>query len=522
MAPGMEVTLKLRPVSRADGRARDGCANDSSSGHMVADEKDDDMFTPLIPIKIDSIYGGPLPDRMAKCTPDMYAAIFQLKQQLRSVGADLVLSDLYRSHAMQLQAHADYVARKKRAYSPPPGGSMHEAGRAFDLDLKFIRKMTLPKFWPLAAAHGLSPILNTPDIRLHEAWHFDCRGSHQRVYDYYDAGLGDNFKKPYAAMAASAILSIGQKVDGLGDDVLPGYIQSGLIRLGQVIGDLDGALGPKARAGVSAMGIDPDLSMEAIADAIDKRLQEAFPEEFFIPGPYLATTDAPSHLVLNLDAAAAQLGSAGSALTMYRPDPASITHLGAIANQLQQASVISRAFRHPPKLLARLPTGELYFDSNLELDTDGWPLGGTYGDPYWQPDTSLRYADHGSINANGVPYFVLPLPTSWATQFGIALGDYAAVIYKQYLAFAVFADWGPKNKLGEGSIELLRRLGQERIKPNGRVTNSGMGPGVITIVFPGSGAAADRDDQATLLAAIGQKGSALFKALQGNARLDAA
>src|ERR1700758_1927826 len=105
MAPGMEVTLKLRPVSRADGRARDGCANDSSSDHMVADEKDDDMFTPLIPIKIDSIYGGPLPDRMAKCTPDMYAAIFQLKQQLRSVGADLVLSDLYRSHAMQLQAH---------------------------------------------------------------------------------------------------------------------------------------------------------------------------------------------------------------------------------------------------------------------------------------------------------------------------------------------------------------------------------------------------------------------------------
>jgi hypothetical protein len=117
---------------------------------------------------------------------------------------------------------------------------------------------------------------------------------------------------------------------------------------------------------------------------------------------------------------------------------------------------------------------------------------------------------------------VLPLPTSWATQFGIALGDYAAVIYKQYLAFAVFADWGPKNKLGEGSIELLRRLSQERIKPDGRVINSGMGPGVITIVFPGSGAAADRDDQATLLAAIGQKGSALFKALQGNARLDAA
>jgi hypothetical protein len=88
---------------------------------MVADEKDDDMFTPLIPIKIDSIYGGPLPDRMAKCTPDMYAAIFQLKQQLRSVGADLVLSDLYRSHAMQLhtltmwRARSEHIVRRLAA-----------------------------------------------------------------------------------------------------------------------------------------------------------------------------------------------------------------------------------------------------------------------------------------------------------------------------------------------------------------------------------------------------------------------
>ena len=480
------------------------------------------MFTPLIPIKIDSIYGGPLPDRMAKCTPDMYAAIFQLKQQLRSAGSDLVLSDLFRSYEMQLQAHADHVSKKKKAYSPPPGGSMHEAGRAFDLDLKPIRKITLAKFWPLAESHGLRPILNKPDIRLNAAWHFDCRGSHQRVYDYYNSGQGDNFKRPYAAMAASAILSIGQKVDGLGDEVLPGYIQSGLIRLGQTIGDLDGALGPKARAGVRALGIDPELPVEAIADAIDKRLQETFPAEFFIPGPYLATGDAPAHLALNFSAAAPELRSAESSVAMYRPDPASITHLGAVVDQLQQASVIPRAFLQPPKLLARLPGGELYFDSDLELDTDGWPLGGTHGDPFWQPDTSLRYANHGAINANEVPYFVLPLPPSSVTQFGISLGDYAAVIYKQFLAFAVFADQGPKNKLGEGSIELLRRLGQERIKADGRVINSGMGPGVITIVFPGSGAATDRVNQASLLAAIDQKGSTLLKALQGNARLDAA
>jgi len=49
-----------------------------------------------------------------------------------------------------------------------------------------------------------------------------------------------------------------------------------------------------------------------------------------------------------------------------------------------------------------------------------------------------------------------------------------------------------------------------------------MGPGVITIVFPGLGTAGDRDYPASLLAAIDRKGSALFKAPQGSTRLDAA
>ena len=52
------------------------------------------MFTPLVPIEIKSIYGGPLPLRMAKCTPDMHAAIRNLKQHLEGLGLDLVLSDL--------------------------------------------------------------------------------------------------------------------------------------------------------------------------------------------------------------------------------------------------------------------------------------------------------------------------------------------------------------------------------------------------------------------------------------------
>jgi hypothetical protein len=116
------------------------------------------------------------------------------------------------------------------------------------------------------------------------------------------------------------------------------------------------------------------------------------------------------------------------------------------------------------------------------------------------------YANTDSINANTVPYFVLPLPSSWFKNRGCALGDYAAVISENALAFAVFADLRPSKKIGEGSIELLRQLGEERIKTNGKVKNAGMGPGIITIVFPGSGRAAHRKDQATLLAAITKVG----------------
>jgi Fungal chitosanase of glycosyl hydrolase group 75 len=200
----------------------------------------------------------------------------------------------------------------------------------------------------------------------------------------------------------------------------------------------------------------------------------------------------------------------------YNPPSASSKRLGTIVQKITPASPIKKQFVKPPKILAKLPGGEIYFDSALELDTDGWPDGKGKGDSSWQPQTSLRYANKDSLNANAVPYFVLPLPGSWFNSRGCALGDYAAVIFKDQLAFAVFADLGPAKKLGEGSIELLRRLGEERIKANGKVRNAGMGPRVITIVFPGSGRAVHRKDQATLLTAITKVARPLFETLGGN------
>jgi len=243
------------------------------------------MKTPLLDISFLSIYTKngtrvPLPSRMARCTPDTYNALMRLKAKLEQAGGKLYLSDLFRSYDMQFQAHLDWKTGKKKAFSPPPGGSLHEAGRSFDLDLSAL-KVSLAKFWELAAAEGVSPIIAKPDTKISEAWHFDCRGSHALVYQYYKDGFGKNFDKPYAAMAASAILAIGQHVDYFGDKQSEAAIQAGLIRLGYKLGGIDGNIGEKTNKALSEAGI-PGGNLADTLTAVEHLLQQKYPQEYAI------------------------------------------------------------------------------------------------------------------------------------------------------------------------------------------------------------------------------------------------
>jgi hypothetical protein len=60
------------------------------------------------------------------------------------------------------------------------------------------------------------------------------------------------------------------------------------------------------------------------------------------------------------------------------------------------------------------------------------------------------------LKPNGRILNVLPLPKSWASSRGISLGDYAAVVYKGKVTYAVFGGEGPDDLIAEGSIQLLR------------------------------------------------------------------
>jgi hypothetical protein len=246
------------------------------------------MKSPLLPTDIISIYKNtlgdlvPLPVRMSQCTPDTQTAIFNIATDLADAGGKLILSDLFRSYDMQAQSHKDFVSGKKKAFSPPPGGSFHEAGRAFDLDLDAI-KISLADFWVLAARHGVTPIIAKPNSKQSEAWHFDCRGSHQIVYDYYADGKGNNFK-PYTAAAASAILAIGVPVDAFGLNQKQAAIQSCLIRLGKTIGNIDGFIGKNTQKAFDELGIafTPN-DVDEMLIQVENLTQEKFPAEFKIP-----------------------------------------------------------------------------------------------------------------------------------------------------------------------------------------------------------------------------------------------
>lgn len=248
------------------------------------------MKSPLTPVSIISVYKNslgdllPLPARMGQCTPDTYTAIMNIAKDLAKKRGKLILSDLFRSYDMQMQSHLDFVSGKKRAFSPPPGGSFHEAGRAFDLDLGAI-KIPLSDLWIIAAKYAVTPIIKQPKSNVSEAWHFDCRGSHQIVYEYYENGKGNNFK-PYTAAAASAILSIGVRVDAFGENQQQAALQSCLIRLGREIGNIDGHIGRKTQTALEESGIVFDLNnVSNMLMQAENMVQQKFSNEFTLPSP---------------------------------------------------------------------------------------------------------------------------------------------------------------------------------------------------------------------------------------------
>jgi hypothetical protein len=85
------------------------------------------------------------------------------------------------------------------------------------------------------------------------------------------------------------------------------------------------------------------------------------------------------------------------------------------------------------------------------------------------------------IDATKIPY--IALPQDFAGTFGIHLGDLAVVVNRANgrSAYAIYADVGPRGRIGEGSIALAKALG---IPANPR--HSSVADGVTYLIFPES------------------------------------
>lgn len=103
--------------------------------------------------------------------------------------------------------------------------------------------------------------------------------------------------------------------------------------------------------------------------------------------------------------------------------------------------------------------------------------------PWYQDQTSFETSKGKPFQADKTHYFVIPLPSSRFnySSAGIKPGSVAAVIYNNKVVYAVFADEGPSNIIGEASYATAQALGIDSDPENG-----GVDSGVTYIVFPGS------------------------------------
>ena len=125
-----------------------------------------------------------------------------------------------------------------------------------------------------------------------------------------------------------------------------------------------------------------------------------------------------------------------------------------------------------------------FWKADMDIDCDGVRTSkcNEDTDPWYQDQTSFETSKGKPFQADSTHYFVIPLPSSRFnySSSGIKPGSVAAVIYNNKVVYAVFADEGPNNIIGEASYATAKALGIDPDPENG-----GVDSGVTFIVFPG-------------------------------------
>ncbi|MFE1749372.1 glycoside hydrolase family 75 protein [Streptomyces anandii] len=141
--------------------------------------------------------------------------------------------------------------------------------------------------------------------------------------------------------------------------------------------------------------------------------------------------------------------------------------------------------------------GAVFWKADMDIDCDGRPTArcNRRTDPQFSPATAYAQSDGRRLDAERLPYVVLPAPSRiWDPgAHGVGGGSVAAVVYRGRVQYAVVGDTGPRDLIGEASYATARRLGIPADPLGGGVRS-----GVTYIVFKHARVDALEDHAATV------------------------
>ncbi|MFF7409900.1 glycoside hydrolase family 75 protein [Streptomyces lydicus] len=129
--------------------------------------------------------------------------------------------------------------------------------------------------------------------------------------------------------------------------------------------------------------------------------------------------------------------------------------------------------------------GAVFWKADMDVDCDGQTTSKCNADtdPWYQDDTAFRQSNGKPLNAEKLPYVVVPSSSGiWNyASAGIKGGGVVAVIYNNQVEYAVVGDTGPDKIIGEASYAAAQNLG---INPDPE--NGGADSGVTYVLFKNS------------------------------------
>lgn len=158
--------------------------------------------------------------------------------------------------------------------------------------------------------------------------------------------------------------------------------------------------------------------------------------------------------------------------------------------KVKDCSQISNGkYRSDSETSASIPVcgknGAVFWKADMDVDCDGQVTSKCNADtdPWFQDDTAFHQSNGKPLNAEKLPYVVVPSSSSiWNySSAGIKGGGVVAVIYGNKVEYAVVGDTGPNKIIGEASYATAKAMGIDPDPETG-----GAESGVTYILFKNS------------------------------------